>query len=448
MDAPFDDSTRSLTLQVDEGFSVSLQRGRLLVEEGPDQGLEFLLPEGPAILGRGQEADLRLEDPSVSRAHARILPCHRGWLVEDLGSRSGTFLQGKQVQQAPLEDNVTLRLGSTELTFRTGREEYLSSPEEDAHFEGLLGMSPVMRRTFGLIRKLATLDVPVLLYGESGTGKESLAHALHSLGLHPQAPYEIVDCTLLEREHLRSELFGHVRGAFTGASEDRRGAFERASGGTLVLDEIAELPLAFQPALLRVLEQGEVRPLGANHRRKVQVRVVSSTNRDLSEMVQAGTFRGDLFYRLSGISVPVPSLRERPEDILLLADHFLPEGIRLSPGAQEKLLAHSWPGNVRELKNSLKVAAHLAQNAWIQGRDVKLLDRSPPSHSEPSLPESAPLSSPSPERIRTAVQEKERESILSALEACEGNQVQAAKQLGINRSTLYRKMKRLGLRSK
>lgn len=471
MENLLDQETRSLTIRLGDGLAVEVERARLLVEEGPDQGAEFLLPEWPATLGRGREADFPLRDPAVSRAHLRVLPCSDGWRLEDLGSRSGTYLGGERIETAVLEDGARLRLGGTLLVFRVGRSTVRSAPEEAGELRGQIGASDVMRRTFGLVRKLADMELPVLVRGESGTGKEGLAEALHHLGPHRDGPFVVVDCTLLERDHLRSELFGHVRGAFTGATRDRPGAFVQARGGTLLLDEVGDLPLELQPALLRVLEQGEVRPLGADRSQQVRTRVVAATHRDLAAMVREGRFRGDLYYRLAGVRVEVPPLRDRGGDVLLLARHFLPEGLRLSPEAQERLVRYPWPGNVRELRHALQVASHLCEDGWVRERDLSL--GSLAEGGEPSVPGgsergvSEPLEVGSgagsglPERsagtdeeggakaeeeIRDAVRSQERRSIEEALERAGGNRSRAARLLGIDRSTLYRKMKRLGLR--
>ena len=443
-------SERSTIVSTEEGLRIRFDRVRVLVEEGPDAGLELVLQDQPVIIGRGEEAELRLSDPEVSRAHVTLQPSHKGWKVRDLGSASGTWVDGTEVEVAPLKAGSSLRVGRTVMVLKSGETEVRTAPREEPSFSGMVGGSPRMRQLFGLVERISELDLPVLLMGESGTGKERLARAVHEHSGRSAGPYEVVDCTLLEREHLRSELFGHVKGAFTGATGDRKGAFERAHGGTLFLDEVAELPLEIQPALLRILEEGEVRPLGGDRVARVRVRVVSATNKDLRALVQAGTFREDLFYRLSALEMEVPPLRERTGDVLRLARHHLPEGASLTPEAESALVTYPWPGNVRELRNVLQRAAGMARGAPITPADLAL-----PAAGEvlmgsgPSTPGLAPQAAGAALATGDAggarMTDYEAQAIRAALEACEGNRRQAAKRLGIARSTLYRKLKEYGM---
>ena len=427
--------TRSTVFQVGDGLSVRFERARLLVQSGPDAGREYRLQERPVVIGRGEGCDLQLADTSVSRTHAAVKPHARGWRVEDLASKSGTWVDGTRVDAAPLASGNRIRLGESELEFRVGSAEVKAPPHPAGPFEGMLGESPAVRRLFGLIARMAALDLPVLLAGESGTGKERLARAVHALGPTPEGPYEVVDCTLLDRDHLRSELFGHVKGAFTGADSARTGALARAHGGTVFFDEVGELPLDLQPALLRVLQEGEVRPLGGDAPRQVRVRVVSATNRKLEEEVEAGRFREDLFYRLSALAVEVPPLRERAGDALLLAEHFLPPGTSLAPETRERLLAYPWPGNVRQLENTMRRAGALAQGGVVRPEDLGRLPEAGPVEAPPS-----PL-----ETLDAALAEAETARIQEALREAGGNRKRAAAILGISRATLYRKLDKLGI---
>jgi len=301
----------------------------------------------------------------------------------------------------------------------------------------VLADCPAMRDLLGLLLRVAPLELPVLLQGESGTGKEALARALHDHGEVAGGPWEVVDCTLLRDPQLmRSELFGHVEGAFTGAGGERDGAFVRAHGGTLFLDEVAELSPELQPQLLRVLQEGEVRPLGAEATTRVRVRVVSATHRDLEAMARRGEFRQDLLYRLAAVQLEVPPLRARGRDIELLAEHFLPEGLRLGADARDALARHPWPGNVRELRQTIQRAAALGTGSRLGAADLGLGER--PAALPPGEPDGPP-----PESPRRRVEAITDAQILAALERCDGNRAAAARDLGMGRRTLFRRLAKL-----
>ena len=296
---------------------------------------------------------------------------------------------------------------------------------------GIIGRSPELRRCLERLDRLADSDLPVLIQGESGTGKELAARWLHRRSRRARRTLAPVNCAALAPGLLTSELFGHLRGAFTGADRDRAGIFEAAAGGTVLLDEIGDLPLDAQGKLLRLLQEGEVRRLGESLPRKVDVRVVAATHRDLERMVQQREFRTDLFYRLRGGTARLPPLRERGRDVLLLAESFLealgPSPPRLSAEARRRLMDHDWPGNVRELKNVLEVAAALSDNGEIE---VDVLD----------LPERArPVRHGYHERLRRF----RRSMVVEALEASGGNRAAAARRLGLSRQALSYLVRRL-----
>ncbi len=293
----------------------------------------------------------------------------------------------------------------------------------------MVAESPAMRRVLSRAAAMARASAPLVLQGETGTGKEVLARVLHASSPRARQRFVAVNCAALPGDLLESELFGHVRGAFTGAVSDKPGLFEEAEGGTLLLDEVAELPLPLQAKLLRVLQDGEVRRVGSNRAHRADVRVFAATHRNLREQVGSGGFREDLFYRLNVFSLTLPPLRERAEDILPIALQLL--ALEGGPGrgfardAERALLAYSWPGNIRELSNAVRHGAALAQGAAVRLDDLpdEVRERRP---SQPAL---RPLA------------EVEREHILAVLESCGGNQAEAARVLGLARNTLWRKLR-------
>jgi two-component system response regulator HydG len=315
---------------------------------------------------------------------------------------------------------------------------------ESDHFDELLGDSAAMRGVRAMLERIADSEATVLITGESGTGKEVVARALHRQSRRAARPFVAVNCAALPEALLESELFGHVRGAFTDARAPRRGLFLEAHGGTLLLDEIGDLPLALQPRLLRVLQERTVRPVGSDRELPVDVRVIAATNRDLESAVEEGRFRGDLYFRVNVIHVALPPLRARSSDVLRLAQHFLAAGAAragkpvaaLSPAAAQRLLAYTWPGNVRELQNCVERAVALARFEHVTVDDLPEKIRAyRTSHvliagDDPS--ELAPL------------EEVERRYILRVMEAVGGNKTLAAQTLGIGRKTLYRKLEQYG----
>ena len=334
---------------------------------------------------------------------------------------------------------VAGQLKRAERRLRTRRRELADATRGAVDASGLIVKSPAMERVLDLARRVAQVDSTVLLTGESGVGKERVARFIHGESARTGGPFVAVNCGAVPEGLLESELFGHARGAFTGASQDRPGLFEAAQGGTLLLDEIGEVPQAMQVKLLRALQEREVRRVGENRNRPVDVRVLAATNRDLQAEVHAARFRQDLFYRLRVIEIRVPSLRERREDVLPLARAFLAGAATrtrrrvtgFTPAAAQQLVRHDWPGNVRELENAVERAVVLARGSRVDVED---------------LPEEVGLALPAasaPGEIRPLA-EVEREYILAVLRATGGNRTQAAARLGIGAATLYRKLKEYG----
>ncbi len=324
------------------------------VVAGPDQGLRVISHGGELAIGTNPENQLILTDSTVSRHHCQIVADATGFLLRDLGSTNGTSLGGHRVVTAYLAPASILRVGQTMLCFEATYE--LADPlSDDRELGAVLGKSPAMRRMFAVLRRAVATDTTILLEGETGTGKTLIAETVHSAGPRSDRPFVVVDCGAISASLIESELFGHERGAFTGAHDAKQGMFEAANGGTIFLDEIGELPLELQPKLLRVLESKTVTRIGSTRATKLDVRIIAATNRDLRAEVAAGAFRSDLFYRLGTLRVRVPALRERLEDLVPLAERFYRELAGQGAVPPADLLAavsrHAWPGNVRELRS-------------------------------------------------------------------------------------------------
>jgi DNA-binding NtrC family response regulator len=306
-------------------------------------------------------------------------------------------------------------------------------------FENLIGQSDKMQKVFDIIARVSDLAANVLILGESGTGKEMIAKAIHVHGARAQGPFVPLNCAAIPETLLESELFGYVRGAFTDARKDRPGLFQEAGGGVLFLDEISELTLPLQAKLLRILEDKSVRPLGSNKTIEVDVQLLSASNRDLAQLVQAGAFRHDLYYRLNVIRLELPPLRERPEDIPLLVDYFVQKFAKntkravngIEKAALAALMRYNWPGNVRELEHVIERAVLLGNQPMIGLQDF-------PAYGTVDKPAGAPLTAAVARGY--TLRELEREYIQRVLEDANGNKTEAAKILGVDRTTLYRKL--------
>ncbi len=343
-----DDATRSLVRDRD-------RTPLPVVIKVVTSGQTYRLSQGGCVLGAGRDADLVVEGATVSRKHAQLTLDAEGVLISDLGSRNGTFYLGQRIGELVVAPGTTITLGDVEVRIEADAAA-LRVADGPESYGAMIARSPAMRRLFSILQRLEGSLVNVLIQGESGTGKELLARAIHDNSSVADGPFVAVNCGALERELVRSELFGHRRGAFTGAIESRIGAFEAADGGTLFLDEVGELPTDVQPMLLRALEDRSIVRVGENTPRNVRVRLVAATNRKLEEQVTEGVFREDLYYRLMVVRLEVPALRDRPEDIPALADWFAERsgGAQLPPSVLTQLTGHFWPGNVRELRHAVE----------------------------------------------------------------------------------------------
>jgi DNA-binding NtrC family response regulator len=343
--------------------SLSFAEVVVRVTAGPDAGRELRLEPGTTRVGSAPSCALQLTDPAVSRLHCELHVEPDGLRVVDSGSTNGTWVNGVRVTDARLADRARLELGKTSITVdsRDAAIEMSLAPRD--RFGPLLGASPAMRRVFHVMATVAPTTATVLIQGETGTGKELAALAIHEASQRATGPFVALDCGSIAEHLIESELFGHVRGAFTGATSNRIGIFEEAAGGTLFLDEIGELPLSLQPKLLRALEEREVRPVGSNTPRPVDVRVLAATNRSLALAVNQGRFREDLYYRLAVFEIVLPALRDRSSDIGVLANHFYAHVTGKDLALPDAILAsiegRGWPGNVRELRNFIERSAIL-----------------------------------------------------------------------------------------
>jgi len=412
---------------------------RLVVRGGPDDGRQARLDVPTFVVGSGEDADFRLSDPTVSRQHLRLSLEESGVHLRDEGSTNGTWLGGVRLVDALVTGDTVLTLGESSLALHLDAAPLELPISTTGRFGEAISVSPTMRHVFAMLERAAQTDITVLIEGESGVGKEVLARGVHASSSRAARPFVAVDCGAIAPSVIESELFGHEKGAFTGATHARIGLFEQADGGTLFLDELGELPLDLQPKLLRALEEREIRPLGGTTTRKVDVRVIAATNRRLAEAAKAGSFRADLYYRLAVARVTIPPLRDRREDVVPLARLFLERAVGepntlLPDDFAAMLSAYSWPGNVRELRNVIDRYA-------VFGTRDTLFDI---EHEQQPLVEGEDFSSlPFHEARRLALERFERAYIPKVLQRAGGVVSRAAQLAQVARPSFYRMIDRL-----
>jgi two-component system, NtrC family, response regulator GlrR len=432
----------------DRPVAVELRGFEVTVEAGSDAGRRARPTRRGFVVGAHSSSDLKLDDPHVSRHHLRIDAEAEEYVLRDLGSTNGTRVGGVRVREAVLDDGTAIECGESRLRFHFTDEPMRLDLSAGDGFEGLIGRSVAMRELFALLERAAPTDAPILIEGETGTGKERVARAIHARSRRAARPFVVFDCAAVPATLIESELFGHEKGAFTGATGRRAGVFERAGGGTVFLDELGELALELQPKLLRVLESNEVHRVGAERPTPIDARVVAATNRDLQARISESRFREDLYYRLAVVTLRVPPLRERRDDVPLLAAHFARERI-FSGAAQgpapgweaifEFMKSHEWPGNVRELRNVVERSVIMSDPKLLQGDPLDALAELR-RKAEPALRRRVSL--------RAARDQTEREYLEDLLRATDGDLDEAARIAEVHRKSLERLLREHGLRRK
>ena len=459
-----------------------VRRCRLEVIEGPDAGLTCELEASLIRVGGRRGSELQLSDAKVSGLHFEVRLDERGYRLCDQDSTNGTFVSGFRVNDLYILPGTIIHAGDSKLRFDPLDESVEMPLSASDRFGGMVGRSVKMRELFARLDRLARIDATVLISGETGVGKELVAESLHDLSPRVKGAFEVLDCSAIPESLIESQLFGHERGSFTGATNTYAGVFERADKGTVFLDEIGELPLNMQPKLLRVLERREVRRIGSTRTIGVDIRVVAATNRDLGVEVNRGRFREDLYYRLAVARVHVPPLREHREDIPLLVEHILanlPGGdqAHLSAETVQLMMRHDWPGNVRELRNVIERAVYLSEApssvdalGWNQIPRPPMARPSPaqdpalnpvPGPARPAVvgqvtagqaghasrPLSMPVDISVPYKVakQHLMNEFERRYISDLLAAHGGNVSRAARAAGIDRMSIHKILNRLDM---
>lgn len=421
-------------------------RVKLRVLDGPRAGAETIIERTRIRVGRGKSADVQVLHESLSGLHFELRFGRTGVEVLDLNSKNGTFLLGRRVYHAELRPGDEILAGDCRIVLVEATDVEVEHGAE-LRDDGLLGISAPILEAFALLEKVSRSDMHVLITGETGVGKSLFAQALHRHSSRKDRPLIVLDCAALAEALADSTLFGHRRGAFTGADQDRVGVFERASSGILVLEEVGELSLATQAKLLRAIESKEIVRLGETQPRNVDVRVVATTHRELSSMVEAGRFREDLYFRLVNLALDVPSLRARgAEDVQYLAQHFLDEAnstagtsLVLSPEAIAELRSHDWPGNVRELRTVVARLPTLCSTPEVLPRDLALTNYSPQTTMLDEIVRTGSL--------RGMHDGLDRWLLPRVLKECNGNVSEAARRLGVGRKALSNRLRELGLDS-
>jgi DNA-binding NtrC family response regulator len=421
---------------------------QLVVVDGPDRPRACRIGERDAAVGTDAGCDLRLSDDRVSGRHATVRAVASRFLVRDLGSKNGTWFEGSRVAEVTVPAGSTLLVGKTALRIEPEAQPLDLPPSQARRFGELVGESLAMREVFAVLERVAASDATLLVEGETGTGKELVARAIHETSPRRRGPFVAINCGAIPENLLESELFGHVRGAFTGAATARAGMIVRADGGTLFLDELGRVSPTLQARLLRVLEERSVRPLGGDTERAVDVRVIAASRDDLDAEVASGRFRPDLLYRLAVVRVALPPLRSRREDIALVVRELLrrrgfsDDAARAEGAGLDRLIAHGWPGNVRELRNVIDRAIALAPGAT-RFADLVMRIHAGPLAGDDGLAVRSDLLFA--EAKAAVLHDFERRYLADILARCGGNLSAASRACGVDRKHLRTLARKHGL---
>jgi transcriptional regulator with PAS, ATPase and Fis domain len=446
------DSEQDVTSRVAPAHAMRIWSVVLAVVDGPSRGARAAVGSEIARIGTAAGNDLVVIDRTVSRFHCELSVRGNTIIIRDCGSTNGTLIDGVRVREAEIPPGTLVRIGGSAFRVELGEEPAFVEVSGRTSFGELVGASVEMRRVYAILERLAQTDATVLVQGETGTGKDVLARSLHAASPRAQQPFVAVDCGAIPEHLVESELFGHVRGAFTGATTDRKGMFEEADGGTLFLDEIGEMPIALQPKLLRAIESRSIRRVGGSTARTVNVRIVAATNRSLSSSINEGSFREDLYYRLAVVELRLPPLRSRRDDIPVLAAHFFRmfagDLARLPSEFVAGLVGRGWPGNVRELRNYIERSVSLGTIT------PRIPDPSaPPPQGPPgavippgSIEDFIALHLPLKEARRAWTKSFELVYVRTMLKMVGGNVTRAAERAGVSRRFLQRMVARLGIK--
>jgi DNA-binding NtrC family response regulator len=432
-----------------EPRGLSIPSIELVVIDGPARGKRVRVENGLARIGSAAGSDLSLPDFTVSRVHCEIRVHPSAIAIKDCGSTNGTYVEGVNIREGEVQPGAAVRVGRSVFRIESVDGNSIVPISDDDAFGELVGASLAMRQVYAILERIAASNATLLIQGETGTGKDVAARSLHAASSRATGPFVPVDCGAISENLIETELFGHVRGAFSGAVGDRRGVFEEAHGGTLFLDEIGEMPLSVQSKLLRAIETRSVRRVGGNAERPVDVRIVAATNRPLAVCANQGTFREDLYYRLAVVEVTLPPLRSRAEDIPRLAAHFFSRfggsNLPLPDAFVAMLMRRSWPGNVRELRNFIERSVSLGSiRETGSSRPIPL---EPPAALASTMESFVPLHLPLKDARQAWTENFESVYVRSMLKKTGGNLTRAAELAGVNRRFMQRLLARLGLRA-
>lgn len=439
---------------------VSLRKCQLVAIEGTDRGKKLTLNKNLTKIGKRETNDMILVDKTVSRNHVEIEYTSDSFLLRDLGSTNGTFLNGSRVKEAYLSPGDLIKIGNTTLEFVAFDEKIKIEPSDREEFGLMVGKSRKMRQIFSILEKISPTHATVIIEGETGTGKDLVARAIHENSHRKGKPFVVFDCSAVAPNLIESELFGHEKGAFTGAVKSRRGAFEEAGSGTIFLDEIGELTTDLQPKLLRALEQREIKRVGGNVPIGIDVRVICATNKNLRREIDEGRFREDLYYRLSVVKVSLPALRERPEDISALVERFLtrgrfnqlPDGTfkvrRVEDDALKMLSRYQWPGNVRELSNVIERAVSFVDGDTITKGHLDFVFAELAHGEERTERMKVDSDIPFKDAKQRIVEDFEKEYLAELLDRHRHNLSKAAREAKIDRKHLRNLLKKYGIPTK